>query len=111
MKLYVCWGKFPIPGHGHPCHRAYRALRDAGYTPEVVRSYGGATLPEIFNKTSGRQEVKQLTGQFMVPALVTDAGEVITESASIEEWARANPAISPAAAAQGGQPVSGTVRA
>src|SRR3954449_1650456 len=31
MKLYVCWGTFPVPQPGgHPCANAYHALRDAG---------------------------------------------------------------------------------
>jgi Glutathione S-transferase, N-terminal domain len=94
MKLYVCYGTFtaaPRPG-GHPCGNAYHALRDAGHEPEVIRSYGLGIFPGIFNRTRGRQEVKQLTGSYMVPVLVTDDGEVITESRRIMEWARAHPA-------------------
>lgn len=93
MKLYVCYGTFrsPRPG-GHPCGNAYRALREAGHEPEVIRSYGLGILPGIFNRTSGRQEVKRLTGSYMVPVLVTDSGEVVSDSRRIAEWARANPA-------------------
>jgi glutaredoxin len=95
MKLYVCWGTFtttPRPG-GHPCGNAHRALREAGYDPEVVKSYGLAQLPDaIFNRTSGRREVKELTGRSTVPVLVLDDGEVIADSRNIVEWARANPA-------------------
>ena len=49
MKLYVCWGTFstPRPG-GHPCANAYNALKEAGYEPEVVKSYGLAPLPGVF---------------------------------------------------------------
>ena len=42
MKIYVCYGTWkpaPRPG-GHPCGHAYHALVDAGYDPEVIRSYG-----------------------------------------------------------------------
>jgi Glutathione S-transferase, N-terminal domain len=94
MKLYVCWGTFstPRPG-GHPCGNAHRALRDAGYDPEVIKSYGLAPLPDpIFNRTSGRRKVKELTGRSTVPVLVLDDGEVIADSRNIVQWARANPA-------------------
>jgi glutathione S-transferase len=94
VKLYVCWGTFlkaPRPG-GHPCGNAHRALKEAGHDPEVVKSYGWAILPDFMNPTRGRREVKKLTGNDMVPVLVTDDGEVITESRVIAEWARAHPA-------------------
>jgi hypothetical protein len=94
MKLYVCYGTFtttPRPG-GHPCGNAHRALKEAGHDPEVIRSYGLAILPGIFNRTRGRQEVKELTGRNMVPVLVTDEGEVVADSKRIIEWARAHPA-------------------
>jgi glutathione S-transferase len=94
VKLYVCWGTFlnaPRPG-GHPCGNAYRALKEAGHDPELVKSYGWAILPDFMNPTRGRREVKKLTGKDMVPVLVTDDGEVITESRVIAEWAQAHPA-------------------
>ncbi len=93
MKLYICYGTFetPRPG-GHPCRRAYNALRDAGHEPELIKSYGLGVLPEVFNKTKGRQEAKRLTGSYTVPVLVTDDGEAISDSKKIVEWAKANPA-------------------
>ena len=93
MKLYVCYGTFkfaPRPG-GHPCGTAYHALKDAGYSPEVVKSYGWGILPAAFNQTKGRREVEQLTGNRWVPALVTDDGTVVQGSDKIAEWAKANP--------------------
>jgi glutathione S-transferase-like protein len=93
MKLYVCYGTWkpsPLPG-GHPCGVAYDALKDAGYNPEVARAYGSALLPGIFNRTPGRREVKELTDNYWVPVLVTDAGEVIQGSQEIVEWAKAHP--------------------
>ena len=96
MKLYVCYGTFkpaPRPGFKHPCGVAYHALRDAGHDPEVVKSYGFGLLPGIFNRTKGRKEVEQLTGQQWVPVLVTDDGGVVQGSETIAEWARANPAV------------------
>ncbi len=96
MKLYVCYGTWkpaPRPG-GHPCGNAYHALRDAGYDPEVQRCYGLGGLPSFlpFNQTSGRRDVKRLTGDHWVPALVTDGGEVISGSRTILEWAAEHPA-------------------
>jgi hypothetical protein len=94
VKLYVCYGTFtkaPRPG-GHPCGKAYRALREAGHDPEVIRSYGFGLLPDVFNRTSGRREVKELTGQTWVPVLVTDGGEVVSDSKNIIAWAKENPA-------------------
>jgi hypothetical protein len=88
MKLYVCWGTWkaaPRPG-GHPCGAAYNALRDAGFDPEVKKVHGLGILGSALNPT--RAEVRELTGQNMVPVLVTDDGEVIQESKRIISWAR-----------------------
>jgi glutathione S-transferase len=93
MKLYICWGTFqtPRPG-GHPCANAHKALREAGYDPEVVKVHGLGVGPGFLQvKTDGRREVEELTGKTTVPVLVTDDGEVINESKRIVEWARAHP--------------------
>jgi len=95
MKLYVCYGTWkpaPRPG-GHPCGKAYDALKDAGYEPEVKRAYGLGAFPSFVNNmTSGRREVKRLTGNYWVPALIVDDGTVIQGSREIIEWAKAHPA-------------------
>ena len=94
MKLYVCWGTFtmaPRPG-GHPCGQAHKALKEAGWEPEVIKSYGLGLLPDALNRTSGRQEVKRLTGKQWVPVLVTDEDEVVQGSDRIVAWAKQNPA-------------------
>ena len=94
MKLYVCWGTFQTvrPG-GHPCHNAHEALRMAGYEPEVVKVRGLGIGPRFLHWTTpGRKEVEALTGQRAVPVLVTDGGEVITDSHRIADWAERNPA-------------------
>jgi len=93
MKLYICYGLFksPRPG-GHPCRNAHEALRQAGYDPQVVKSYGLGILPKVFNMTKGRQEVERLTGNRMVPTLVLDDGTVIDGSREIAAWAEAHPA-------------------
>lgn len=93
MKLYVCWGTFtttPRPG-GHPCGNANRALREAGYDPDLVKVHGLGVGPVKWT-TDGRREVEELTGQTLVPVLVTDDGEVINESKAIIGWAEAHPA-------------------
>jgi hypothetical protein len=96
MKLYICWGTFksPRPG-GHPCRNAHEALKEAGYDPEVEKVYG-LGVP-VLDQTPGRRRVKEMTGQSMVPVLVTDGGEVVQDSRKIVAWAKANPA-SPQAA-------------
>jgi Glutathione S-transferase, N-terminal domain len=93
VKLYICYGNFrsPRPG-GHPCRNANEAIKEAGYKPEVIKSYGLGMLPGLFNMTRGRREVKKLTGSYMVPVLVTDDGKVIQGSNEIVDWAKANPA-------------------
>jgi hypothetical protein len=93
MKLYVCWGLFPSPRPGgHPCKNAHDALKEAGHDPKVVKSYGLGILPDVLNRTSGRREVKKLTGNSWVPVLVTDDDEIVQGSDKIAAWARANPA-------------------
>jgi Glutathione S-transferase, N-terminal domain len=94
MKLYVCWGTFgsaPRQG-GHPCGNAHKALQEAGYDPEVIRSYGWGILPDFMNMTRGRREAKKLTGKTAVPVLVTDSGDVISDSTNIIAWAKEHPA-------------------
>ena len=94
MKLYVCWGTFQTirPG-GHPCHNAYQALRMAGHDPEVVKVRGLGIGPRILHlMTAGRREVERISGQRAVPVLVTDAGQVVTDSQRIIAWAEAHPA-------------------
>ncbi len=95
MKLYVCYGTWkPMPGrpNGHVCGYAHGALTEAGYDPEVVRCYGFGPLPDWMNISSGRREVRKLTGKNWVPLLVTDDGEAIAGSQKIVDWAKAHPA-------------------
>lgn len=98
MKLYVCWGTFPVPWvrkdaswkpSAHPCKTAHDALTEAGYVPDVVRAYGLASLPDF---TKARKEVKRLTGESYVPVLVLDDGQAIADSKNIIAWAQAHPA-------------------
>jgi hypothetical protein len=39
MDLHVCYGTFGTP-ESHPCKKAYQALMDAGYKPQIVRTGG-----------------------------------------------------------------------
>jgi hypothetical protein len=94
MKIYVCYGTWTAGKqvHPHPCGEAYHALTAAGYEPEVVRSYGFGPLPGLINDLTPRREVKELTGNYWVPLVVTDAGEAIQGSQRIIDWAAAHPA-------------------
>ncbi len=94
MNIYVCYGTWTAgkPLHAHPCGEAHHAVVQAGYRPEVIRSYGLGPLPGPVNDlTRGRREVKQLTGNYWVPVLVTDDETVIQGSEKIIRWARENP--------------------
>src|ERR687886_58246 len=92
MKLYVCYGTFPAPWRpgGHPCRNAYMALVEAGWAPEVERTYGLGPLPDALNFT--RRKVRERTGNNWVPVLVTDEDEVVQGSDRIVAWAKQNPA-------------------
>ena len=105
MKLYVCYGTWTTgaPVHKHPCGEARKALVRAGYRPEVIRSYGLGPLPSVVNDlTSGRREVKRLTGNYWVPVLVLDDGTAIQGSKQIADWAAQNPVAAGASQAPGG---------
>ena len=103
VKIYVCYGTWTVgkPIHSHPCGEAHQAVVQAGYEPEVVLSYGLGLLPGAINElTSGRREVKRLTGNYWVPVLVLDDGTVIQGSKRIIAWAHSHPAAAvPAPAA------------
>jgi hypothetical protein len=92
MKLYICWGTYREPFHEHACRTAYQALRVAGYEPELVKVRGLGVGPKLLQwTTAGRREVKKVSGQKVVPVLVTDEGEAIVESKAIVDWAQAHP--------------------
>ena len=88
MKLYVCHStKGP---DFHPCAKAYRALLNAGYQPDIQVVRGTGRLPRTFDivaKTPGRDEVEKLTGHIKVPALEFDDGTGIAGSRKIIAWA------------------------
>jgi hypothetical protein len=94
MKLYVCYGTWTAGGslHKHPCGEAHKALVQAGHAPRVIRSYGLGPLPALINDRTPRREIKELTGNYWVPLLVTDDGEVVQGSREIIAWAQTHPA-------------------
>ncbi len=86
MKLYVCYGDFG--GDRHHCARAANALREAGYEPEIVRTYGWGPLPDALNFKRGR--VRELTGQNWVPVVEFDDGTALAGTDEIVAWAKAH---------------------
>lgn len=63
--------------------------------------HGLGVGPRMFHwVTDGRREVEKISGQRMVPVLVTDDDQVISESKRIVEWAEAHPAGAPASASE-----------
>ena len=92
MKLYVCWGTYREPFHEHGCRTAHHALLAAGYEPELIKVRGLGIGPKLLQwTTDGRREVEQLSGQKVVPVLLTDDGEAIVESQAIVKWAETHP--------------------
>ena len=63
MELYVCYttAELHIRPGGHPCANAYKALKEAGYDPEVKKIYSFGAMPDAL-QTGGRKLVKQKTG-------------------------------------------------
>jgi hypothetical protein len=88
MELYVCWG-ISSPPAGHSCRRAYEALKEAGYDPEVIKSHGSVMLPVTKDRSERRREGADLD-KTAIPSLVTDDGEVIAASHNIVAWAERN---------------------
>ncbi|HEY4778536.1 MAG TPA: glutathione S-transferase N-terminal domain-containing protein [Solirubrobacterales bacterium] len=92
MKLYICWGTYREPFKEHSCRTAHQALLAAGYEPELVKVRGLGVGPKLLQwTTAGRREVEELSGQKVVPVLLTDDGEAIVESKAIVKWAEAHP--------------------
>jgi glutathione S-transferase len=91
VKLYVCWGTNRALGRQHPCRIAHQALLEAGHDPEVIKVWGLAKGPKALRGTAGRREVAKLSGQHLVPVLLTDGDEVVVESQRIAAWAEAHP--------------------
>ncbi len=93
MILYTCGQKTRGPGLAHPCARAGKALKDAGYEYEIKTVGGYRLMPWTWgNRSADRAEVKELSGTNEVPILVLDDGRVISDSSAIARWAKEHPA-------------------
>jgi hypothetical protein len=68
------------------------ALKQARHEPGPVKSYGLEPLPGPLNRTRGRREPSELTGDRWAPRPVLDDGTVLDGSRAIVDWAGANPA-------------------
>ncbi len=90
MKLYTCGQTDHAAALGHPCGRAAKALRDAGYEFDIETVEGYRLMP--WTRRGKRDEIREISGQDNVPVLVTDGGDVVSGSGTIARWAAANPA-------------------
>lgn len=94
MLLYTCgMGRHgaTTPVIKHPCGLAAKALSDAGHAFELRTVKGFKNIP--FSTPKGaRDEIEAISGQRLVPVLVTADGDVVSGSREIVAWAAANPA-------------------
>jgi hypothetical protein len=91
VKLYICWGACPVPG-GSPCRLAFEALEEAGHDPDVIKAYGARLLPHSLRPSDPALDAQRLIEDRRVPLLVTDDGEVVSETENIIAWAKRHPA-------------------
>ena len=91
MKIYTCGQRDKQASLGHPCGKAVKAVRAAGYEPEIEAVAGYRMLPWT-RRGDVRKEIRELSGQDDVPVLVTDDGEVIAGTTTIVAWAKEYPA-------------------
>lgn len=90
MRLYTCGQEDHGASLGHPCGRAARALREAGYDVEIETVEGYRLMP--WTRRGKREEIRAISGQEHVPVLVADDGEVVSGSGTIVRWAKDHPA-------------------
>jgi glutathione S-transferase len=92
MILFTCGQKTTGPALMHPCAKAGKALRGAGYEFELKTVKGYRMMPWTWgSRDSDRAEVRRLSGGNDVPILVLDNGEVIAGSGEIAAWAKEHP--------------------
>lgn len=87
LKLYVCHIDDGGPGP-HACRRAQRALRDAGHDFEKIVFDKGHPFG-LFTK-GRRPELKEMSGQEMLPVLALGDGSTVNGGSNIVAWAKAN---------------------
>ena len=76
MRLYTCGQRDHAASLGHPCGRAARALREAGYTFDIEVVEGYRLMP--WTRRGKRDAIRELSGQEDVPVLVADDGAVVS---------------------------------
>ncbi|HYF25526.1 MAG TPA: glutathione S-transferase N-terminal domain-containing protein [Baekduia sp.] len=94
--LYVCHGD----DEGvriHPCRRVQEALRARGIAYDKVIAGHGHPIP--FLRKGSREELRAVTGDTRLPALVLPDGTVLTHSRAILAWAAAQAGAGAAGAA------------
>jgi hypothetical protein len=92
LTLFVCHidDGGPPP---HACKRAQRALRSGGHDFDKV--IAGRGIPFGLFTTGRRPQLKQLSGQEMLPVLRLPDGSTVNGSANIIAWARDQPPARP----------------
>ncbi len=83
--LYVCHVDDGGPGP-HACRRAQRALRDAGHDFEKI-VYGKGHPFGLFTKGK-RPDLKEMSGQEMLPVLALPDGSTVNGGSNIVDWAK-----------------------
>ena len=94
LTLYVCHvdERGPKP---HACRKAQEALREAGHDFEKI-VYGKGRPFGLFTKGL-RPDLKEMSGQEMLPVLKLGDGSTVNGGSKIAAWAKANaPAPAPA---------------
>ena len=87
LTLYVCHIDEGGP-KPHACRRAHEAMRDAGHEYDKIVFARGRPFG-IFTK-GRRPELKQISGQEMLPVLAFPDGSTITGGSKIVDWAKQN---------------------
>jgi len=87
LTLYVCTVDDGGPGP-HACKRAQRALRDAGHDFEKIVYDKGRPFG-LFTK-GRRPELKEMSGQEMLPVLKLPDGTTVNGGSKIVGWAKSN---------------------
>ncbi len=87
LTLYVCHIDDRGPGP-HACRRAQRALHAAGHDFEKT-VYGKGKPFGLFTKGT-RPELKQMSGQEMLPVLALPDGSTVNGGSTIVEWAKSH---------------------
>jgi hypothetical protein len=87
LTLYVCHIDDGGPGP-HACKRAQRALRDAGHDFDKL-VFGKGHPFGLFTKGK-RPELKEMSGQEMLPVLKLADGSTVNGGSNIVAWAQEN---------------------